>query len=77
MPEAAMRRAEELTTSCDLFLSIGSSLVVWPAAGFPLMAKRNGARLAIINRDRTDFDDIADLVVREDIGSVLAPFIAA
>jgi NAD-dependent deacetylase len=77
MPEAAMRRAEELTLGCDLFLSIGSSLVVWPAAGFPLMAKRNGARLAIINREATEFDDLADLVVREDIGSVLAPFIAA
>ena len=77
MPEAAMRRAEDLTMTCDLFLSIGSSLVVWPAAGFPLMAKRNGARLAIINRDPTEFDDMADLVVREDIGSVLAPFIAA
>jgi NAD-dependent deacetylase len=50
---------------------------VWPAAGFPLMAKRNGARLAIINRDPTEFDDLADLVVREDIGSVLAPFIAS
>ena len=77
MPEAAMRRAEELTLGCDLFLSIGSSLVVWPAAGFPLMAKRNGARLVIINREATEFDDLADLVVREDIGSVLAPFIAA
>ena len=77
MPEAEMRRAEELTMTCDLFVSIGSSLVVWPAAGFPLMAKRNGARLAIINRDPTEFDDLADLVVREDIGSVLAPFIAA
>jgi NAD-dependent deacetylase len=41
------------------------------------MAKRNGARLAIVNRDPTEFDDIADLVVREDIGSVLAPFIDA
>jgi NAD-dependent deacetylase len=77
MPEAAMRRAEELTLGCDLFLSIGSSLVVWPAAGFPLMAKRNGARLAIVNREPTEFDDVADLVVREDIGSVLAPFIGA
>jgi NAD-dependent deacetylase len=77
MPEDAMRRADELTRSCDLFLSIGSSLVVWPAAGFPLMAKRNGARLAIINREPTEFDDIADLVVRQDIGTVLEPFIAA
>ena len=71
-----MRRAEELTLGCDLFLAIGSSLVVWPAAGFPLMAKRNGARLVIINREPTEFDDIADLVVRDDIGAVLAPFIA-
>ena len=39
-----MRRAEQLTLDCDLFLAIGSSLVVWPAAGFPLLAKRNGAR---------------------------------
>jgi NAD-dependent deacetylase len=76
MPETAMRQAQELTDSCDLFLAIGSSLVVWPAAGFPLAAKRNGARLVIINRDETDFDDIADLVLRDDIGSVLAPFIA-
>jgi NAD-dependent deacetylase len=75
MPERAMRRAEELTLGCDLFLAVGSSLVVWPAAGFPLLAKRNGARLVIINREATEFDDLADLVVREDIGTVLAPLI--
>ena len=75
MPEGPMRRAEELTLQCDLFLAIGSSLVVWPAAGFPLMAKRNGARLVILNREATEFDDIADLVVHDDIGHVLAPFI--
>jgi NAD-dependent deacetylase len=76
MPGDAMRRAEALTRSCDLFLAVGSSLVVWPAAGFPLMAKRNGAALVIINREPTELDDIADLVVRQDIGDVLAPFIA-
>jgi NAD-dependent protein deacetylase/lipoamidase len=76
MPESAMRRAQELTESCDLFLAIGSSLVVWPAAGFPLAAKRNGACLVIINRDETEFDGIADLVLHDDIGTVLAPFIA-
>ena len=75
MPDGAMRRAQELALTCDLFLAIGSSLVVWPAAGFPLMAKRNGARLAIINREPTEFDDVADLVVRQDIGTVLEPFI--
>jgi NAD-dependent deacetylase len=76
MPEAAMRRAQELTESCDLFLAIGSSLVVWPAAGFPMAAKRNGARLIIVNRDPTEFDDIADLVLHHDIGAALTPFIA-
>ncbi len=76
MPEREMRRAEKLTLDCDLFLAVGSSLVVWPAAGFPLLAKRNGARLVIINREATEFDEIADLVVREDIGTVLAPFVA-
>lgn len=74
MPEEAMRRAQDRTLACDLFIAIGSSLVVWPAAGFPLMAHRNGARLVIINREPTEFDQVADLVVREDIGAVLAPF---
>jgi NAD-dependent deacetylase len=76
MPAEAMERAEQLTRDCDLFLSIGSSLVVWPAAGFPLMAKRIGAALVIVNREPTEFDEIADLVVRNDIGDALAPFIA-
>jgi NAD-dependent deacetylase len=75
MPVAAMQRAEELTLACDLFIAIGSSLVVWPAAGFPLMAKRNGAALIIINREPTDFDNHADLVVRQDIGDAFAPFV--
>ncbi len=76
MPEGPMRRAEELTQNCDLFLAIGSSLVVWPAAGFPLLAKRNGARLVILNRDATEFDSMADLVIHDDIGTVLASLIA-
>jgi NAD-dependent deacetylase len=76
MPEDAMRRAEALTRDCDLFLAVGSSLVVWPAAGFPAMAKRSGAALVIVNREPTEFDDVADLVVRNDIGDALAPFIA-
>lgn len=75
MPEQEMLRAERLTLDCDLFLAVGSSLVVWPAAGFPLLAKRNGAGLVIINREPTEFDEIADLVIRQDIGTVLSPFI--
>ncbi len=77
MPDAAVRRAQDLAQCCELLLSIGSSLVVWPAAGLPLLAKRSGAMLVIINREPTDFDEIADLVVRDDIGTVLEPFIAA
>ena len=75
MPEDAMRRATELAQHCDLFLAIGSSLVVWPAAGFPLMAKNCGAKLVIINNEPTDQDDIADLVIRHDIGETLGPFV--
>jgi NAD-dependent deacetylase len=76
MPEEPMRRAQELTLACDLFLAIGSSLVVYPAAGFPLLAKRNGAALVIVNREPTELDGIADLVINADIGEVLEPLIA-
>jgi NAD-dependent deacetylase len=75
MPDAAMQRASDLSQACDLFLAIGSSLSVMPAAGFPLLAKRHGARLVIINREPTELDAIADLVVRQDIGTVLEPLI--
>jgi len=75
MPDAAMQRASDLSQACDLFLAIGSSLSVMPAAGFPLLAKRYGARLVIINREATELDAIADLVVRQDIGTVLEPLI--
>lgn len=70
-----MRRAAALTDACDLFVAIGSSLVVWPAAGFPLRAKQAGAKLVILNREPTDFDDVADLVIRQDIGDALMPFV--
>ena len=75
MPEDEMRRATELTQHCDLFIAIGSSLVVWPAAGFPLLARNCGARLVIINNEPTDQDDIADLVIHHDIGETLGPFV--
>jgi NAD-dependent deacetylase len=75
MPEEPMRLAEIETLAADLFIAIGSSLVVWPAAGFPLRAKRNGAQLVILNREPTDLDEVADLVIREDIGDVLEVFL--
>lgn len=75
MPVEAMARAEEATLGCDLFLAIGSSLVVYPAAGFPLLAKRSGAKLVIINREPTDFDQFGDLLIHDDIGDVLSVFL--
>jgi NAD-dependent deacetylase len=73
MPADAMSRARELTLRADLFLAIGSSLVVHPAAAFPAAARQNGARLAILNREPTRLDAIADLVLRADIGDALDP----
>lgn len=72
MPVVPMARAQEETMAADLFIVLGSSLVVYPAAAFPTMAKRNGARLVIINRDPTDQDRIADLVVHDEIGPTMS-----
>jgi len=72
MPVEPMQRAEAETLACDLFLVLGSSLVVYPAAGFPLMAKRNGATLAIVNREATEQDAYADLVLHDEIGPVMS-----
>jgi NAD-dependent deacetylase len=71
MPTVPMARAEAAARRCDLFLVLGSSLVVYPAAGLPVTAKRHGAILAIINREATDLDGLADLVLHEEIGAAL------
>ncbi|HEX3665969.1 MAG TPA: Sir2 family NAD-dependent protein deacetylase [Rhizomicrobium sp.] len=71
MPGQEMERAERATRACDFFLVLGSSLVVYPAAGFPLMARRQGARLAIVNREPTELDPVADLVLHGEIGPTL------
>ncbi|PKQ08544.1 MAG: NAD-dependent deacetylase, partial [Alphaproteobacteria bacterium HGW-Alphaproteobacteria-12] len=68
-----MNRAQDATLGCDLFLAIGSSLQVYPAAGFPILAKRNGATLIILNREPTELDNIADLVIHDEIGPALVP----
>jgi NAD-dependent deacetylase len=75
MPETAMRRAQAASVDCDLFLAIGSSLVVYPAAAFPAIAHQNGARLVILNGEATPLDKEAELVLRGDIGDVLQPFV--
>ena len=72
MPAEEMDRASRETAACDLFMAIGSSLVVYPAAGFPAMAKRDEAALVIINRQPTDLDPLADLVINAEIGPTLS-----
>jgi NAD-dependent deacetylase len=71
MPAEPMRRAQQETLAADLFIVVGSSLVVFPAAGFPELAKRNGAALAILNREPTHLDPVADAVVKRSIGEAL------
>ena len=77
MPEPEMARAETATLACDLMLVVGSSLTVYPAAGFPLLARRNGARLVILNRDQTPQDDVADLAIGAEIGPTMRAVIDA
>ncbi len=76
MPVKEMEEAEAETLACDLFLAIGSSLVVYPAAGFPQIAKQNGSQLVIINRDETGLDGMADLVLNLEIGDTLSAAVA-
>jgi NAD-dependent deacetylase len=72
MPEKETQEAYHRSSLCDLFIVVGSSLVVQPAASMPLVAKRNGARLVIINRDPTPYDDMADVVIHGQAGSAMA-----
>jgi NAD-dependent deacetylase len=72
MPERETQEAYHRSSLCDLFIVVGSSLVVQPAASMPLVAKRNGARLVIINRDPTHYDEMADVVIHGQAGSAMA-----
>jgi NAD-dependent deacetylase len=77
MPADEMARAEEATLASDLFLVLGSSLGVFPAAGFPLAARRNGAELVIVNREETPQDRIASLVINAEIGPTMTAAVQA
>ena len=68
MPADAMRRARELSESARIFLVMGSSLQVQPAASFPILAKQSGSLLAIVNRETTPLDSLADFIFRGPIG---------
>jgi len=71
MPEKETQEAYHRSSLSDLFFVISSSLVVQPAASMPLVAKRNGAKLVIINRDPTSYDDMADLVIHGQAGPIM------
>ncbi len=73
---ADLHRAQLAAGRADVFLAIGTSLGVYPAAALPEIALRNGARLVILNAEETPFDPVADVVVRDQLGEVL-PALAA
>jgi NAD-dependent deacetylase len=77
LPVDVLEQSIALARASDLLLAIGSSLVVHPAAGLPELARHSGARVVIINRDPTDQDNTADVVIREPIGAVLSQIDAA
>jgi len=77
MPREVLAEAERRSRSCDLFLCVGSSLVVQPAALLPLIAKQSGARLVLINREATPLDEAADALLHGEIGSILPRLVAS
>ncbi|WP_199194968.1 MULTISPECIES: SIR2 family NAD-dependent protein deacylase [Pirellulaceae] len=77
LPEKTLERAYQWCQEADLVISVGSSLVVHPAAGLPELAKRSGAKLVIINRDETGLDSMADMLIDGSCGEALAAIDAA
>lgn len=77
LPQAALQQAIAVSQQCDLMLVIGSSLIVNPAARLPVLAKRTGANLAILNRTSTPLDALADIHVIGEAGPVLSEVAAA
>jgi NAD-dependent deacetylase len=72
MPERETAQAFRRSTDCDLFIVIGSSLVVYPAAQMPVVAKQSGAKLVIVNRDETACDKRADVIINGQAGAIMA-----
>ena len=72
LPPHTLRMAEQESEHCDLFMVIGSSLVVYPAAYMPLYAKQSGAKIVIINMGQTGQDDIADVFINAPAGDTMA-----
>jgi NAD-dependent deacetylase len=77
LDERVLAACTEAAADCDLFLAVGTSLQVWPAAGLAEVAVAGGARLVVVNAEPTPFDGLADLVVRERIGTALVKLVGA
>ena len=77
MPRDVLEKCQRASESCDVFLAVGSSLVVYPAAALPVVAKRAGARLILLNRTETPLDELADLVIHDEIGKALPELVSA
>lgn len=75
MPEKETAEAFRRSAECDLFIVIGSSLVVYPAAQMPVVAKQSGAKLVIINRDETACDKRADIIINGQAGTIMAAIV--
>ena len=67
-----LSEAADEARSCDVFIVVGSSLVVQPAASLPVLAKNSGAKVCIINKDPTPLDAIAEIVVHSGASEVLS-----
>jgi NAD-dependent deacetylase len=76
LDERVLAAAAEAAADCDVFLAVGTSLQVWPVAGLTEIAAAHAARILILNAEPTPFDDLADLVVREPIGTALPRLVA-
>jgi NAD-dependent protein deacetylase/lipoamidase len=77
MPRDVLEKCQRAAESCDVFLVVGSSLVVYPAAALPIVATRAGARLILLNRTETPLDELADLVIHDEIGKALPELVSA
>jgi NAD-dependent deacetylase len=75
MPATEVEKSVILSSQCDFFLIVGSTLVVQPAAQMPVYAKNNGAFLAIVNLSETPCDNMCDVLIREKAGNVLQQII--
>jgi NAD-dependent deacetylase len=75
LPEGVFERAEEAASRADLFFVIGTSAVVYPAAGLPIIAKQAGAKIIEVNSEMTDISFMANVTLLGKAGEVLPQFL--